>query len=101
MSLARAFEQRQADASAVNSSAAAPKGSSRRAVASPAPSGAMVQDGKTEGPRPCFRRLTAGDVGETTEWAVLFLPRTVQQGPQVRRQGRLPHGLGGWRGRPP
>ena len=43
MSLARAFEQRQAETSAVNSSAT-PKGSSRRAIASAttAASGAMV-----------------------------------------------------------
>ena len=65
MSLARAFEQRQAETSAVNSSAT-PKGSSRRAIASAttAASGAMVQDGKTEGLRPRFRRLTPAEMQE-------------------------------------
>ncbi|XP_066373490.1 uncharacterized protein [Miscanthus floridulus] len=65
MSLARAFEQRQAESSVVNSSAA-PKGSSRRAIASAttAAPGAMVQDGKTEGPRPRFRRLTPVEMQE-------------------------------------
>ena len=65
MSLARAYEQRHAEASTVNSSAA-PKGSGRRAIASAATtaSGAAVQDSKPDGPRPRFRRLTPAEMQE-------------------------------------
>lgn len=65
MSLARAIEQRQAEGSAVHSSAA-PKGAGRRAIASAttATSGATVQDGKTEGPWLRFHRLTPAEMQE-------------------------------------
>ena len=66
MSLARAFEQRNAEASTVNS-ATTPKGSGRRAIASAtttAAPGATPQGGRTEGPRPRFRRLTPAEMQE-------------------------------------
>jgi hypothetical protein len=63
MSFAQAFEQRQAKASTINS-LVAPKGSSRRAIASAttAAFGTTVQDGKMEGPRPRFRHLMPAEM---------------------------------------
>ena len=65
MSLARKYEQRQIEASTVNSSAA-PKSSTRRATASSsaAGSGGTLQDSKQEGTRSLFRRLTQAEMQE-------------------------------------
>ena len=65
MSLARAYEQRQEQASTVNSSAPL-KSSTRHALASTSATGsaADLQDGKTEGTRSGFRRLTLAEMQE-------------------------------------
>jgi len=65
MSLARAYEQRQEQASTVNSSAP-PKSSTRRALASTSATGsaAGLQDDKPEGTRSRFRRLTPAEMQE-------------------------------------
>lgn len=63
MSLARAYEQRQVEASAVNSSTA-PKSSTRRATVSTGASGLGAQDSKQEGTRSRFRRLTPAEMQE-------------------------------------
>ena len=62
MSLARAYEQRHLEASAVNSSSAS-KPSVRRASATTS-TGGPAPDGKAEGSRPRFRRLTAAEMQE-------------------------------------
>jgi len=66
MSLTRAFEQRHAESSAVNSSTA-PKGSGRRTIASASSNvapGGPPPEGKPEGPRSRFRRLTPAEMQE-------------------------------------
>lgn len=65
MSLTRAYEQRQKEATTVNSSTTPkPSGRHASALASTGASGATMQDGKMEGLRPHFRRLTAVEMEE-------------------------------------
>jgi hypothetical protein len=65
MSLARAYEQRQKEATTVNSSTTPkPSGRHASALASIGTSGATTQDGKMEGLLPHFHHLTAVEMEE-------------------------------------
>ena len=93
MSLARAFEQRHTESSAVNSSIA-PKGSGRRAIVSASSTvapGGPPPDGKPEGPRSRFRRLTPVEMQEKRRnGQCYFCPEPYNKEHQCAAKGVFP-----------